>query len=110
MITSVIGGNKSRSQSRSTTPRQSQIGILCHQEQDSIIPDDYDERIRFPQMSSHYIYENKPATNRSESFETVAENKETLTVDALVKNEYKPANFDLSQPTRRYSTPNRTNS
>lgn len=110
MITSVIGGNKSRSQSRSTTPRQSQIGILCHQEQDSILPDDYDERIRFPQMSSHYIYENKPTTNRSESFETVAENKETLTMDALVESEYKPANFDLSQPTRRHSTPNGTNS
>ncbi|KAI5906707.1 hypothetical protein K4G61_g366 [Candida parapsilosis] len=114
-ITTVIGGNTSRTQSRSITPRQSQISLLCQPQQQQqqqpeiILPDDYDERIRFPQMSSHYIYENKPEANRSESFETVVQSQEKYSINENAPNEdveYTPAVFDINQPTRRYSTPN----
>ena len=105
-ITSGIGGNKSRS--RSATPRQLQSGVVLCLLND-IVADDYDEKIRCPQMSSHYIYGSKPVTNRSESFGKDLEDEQEALANADENKEYTPAEFDLSQPTRRNSTPTQTN-
>ncbi|KAI5963384.1 hypothetical protein KGF57_001262 [Candida theae] len=88
-----------RRESRSTTPRSPQLPIS----KDII---DYDEKIRFPQMTScQYIYDTQPKTNRTTSFET--DSHSNLDSDFVEKKEYKPAAVDMNS-TRRYSTPNKT--
>ncbi|KAI5968393.1 hypothetical protein CANMA_002384 [Candida margitis] len=112
-----IMSNITTSFGKKNPPRQSQFDKSHHKLPKHIELDDYDQQIRFPQMkTNNYVY--NPINNSNESFEmataaaAVKEEEEAKVLikdvkDYAVDEGYKPAFFDLNQPIRRYSTPNK---